>query len=71
MDLFDAILEKHGFPDAVAHEVFMQLIDVVNFCHENGVYHRDLKPENILISKDFRIKLTDFGLASFNKQYTF
>jgi serine/threonine protein kinase len=28
-----------------------------------GVAHRDVKPENILVSKDWRVKLMDFGIA--------
>ena len=40
-----------------------QLIQGIEYCHMNGVIHRDLKPQNILISRDFRLKLADFGLA--------
>lgn len=32
---------------------------------EHHVIHRDLKPENILLDKDYRPKITDFGLSKF------
>ncbi|KAK0204232.1 serine/threonine protein kinase, negative regulator of sexual conjugation and meiosis [Desarmillaria ectypa] len=66
-DLFDKILHAQFFyrRDDRVRNAFLQLIDAIAFCHENGVYHRDIKPENILCSKDgSQIYLTDFGLST-------
>lgn len=64
-------LEKHGrFSEAEARVLFRHLMQVVLYCHENGVVHRDLKPENILLatkSSSSPIKLADFGLATYVK----
>lgn len=40
-----------------------ELLEALNTCHKNGFVHLDIKPENILIKDDFRLKLSDFGLA--------
>ncbi|KAF3448477.1 hypothetical protein FNV43_RR09190 [Rhamnella rubrinervis] len=62
-------LEKQGrFLEKDARIIFRHLMQVVKFCHENGVVHRDLKPENILLataSSSSPIKLADFGLATY------
>lgn len=44
--------------------IFRQIVEAVDYCHENLVFHRDLKPQNILINKTGEIvKIADFGLA--------
>lgn len=62
-------LEKHGrFTEFEARVLFRHLMQVVLYCHENGVVHRDLKPENILLAtkaSSSPIKLADFGLATY------
>ncbi|GAV79424.1 Pkinase domain-containing protein, partial [Cephalotus follicularis] len=64
-------LEKFGrFCESEAQFIFRHLMQVVKYCHDNGVIHRDLKPENILLattSMSSPIKLADFGLATYIK----
>ncbi|KAL3525717.1 hypothetical protein ACH5RR_014089 [Cinchona calisaya] len=70
-ELLDRILSrggKYGEDDAKA--VMIQILNIVAFCHLQGVVHRDLKPENFLFtSKDenSQLKAIDFGLSDFVK----
>ncbi|KAF8966613.1 kinase-like domain-containing protein [Flammula alnicola] len=69
-DLFTQILHSCRYlgDDALIKDVFLQLIDAVEYCHSLGIYHRDLKPENILCFDDgLRVAITDFGLATTDK----
>ncbi|KAJ3077047.1 hypothetical protein HDU98_009448 [Podochytrium sp. JEL0797] len=64
-DLFHCITSRGGLPMHIVKDLFTQICNAVEFCHENGLYHRDLKPENVLISaSDFSVRLADFGLAT-------
>ena len=40
------------------------LLTGLNQCHSNLIVHRDLKPENLLLTKDFNLKIGDFGFAT-------
>lgn len=66
-DLFTQILHHRRYlgNNLLIKEVFLQLLDAVEYCHSLNIYHRDLKPENVLcFDGGLRLAITDFGLAT-------
>ncbi|CAI9752838.1 unnamed protein product [Fraxinus pennsylvanica] len=70
-ELLDRILSRGGkYTEDDAKTVVTQILNVVAFCHLQGVVHRDLKPENFLFTskeENSQLKAIDFGLSDFVK----
>ncbi|TGO35714.1 hypothetical protein BHYA_0149g00270 [Botrytis hyacinthi] len=65
-DLFSLINQKYLNKEDHLKDrqcLFKQLIQGIQFLHSNGIAHRDIKPENLLITKDSKLKITDFGVS--------
>ena len=69
MELVDGItlknyIEKKGrlsYKEAVTIAIHVSM--GIEAAHRNHIIHRDIKPQNIIISKDGKVKVTDFGIA--------
>ncbi|KAK4839722.1 hypothetical protein QYF36_024357 [Acer negundo] len=70
-ELLDRILSRGGkYSEEDAKAVMVQILNVVAFCHFQGVVHRDLKPENFLFTTkedNSPLKAIDFGLSDYVK----
>ncbi|XP_039496615.1 calcium/calmodulin-dependent protein kinase type 1 isoform X2 [Drosophila santomea] len=65
-ELFDRIVEKGSYTEKDASHLIRQILEAVDYMHEQGVVHRDLKPENLLYyspDEDSKIMISDFGLS--------
>jgi serine/threonine-protein kinase len=56
-------IERGPLPLDEALRFAGQMIEALEYAHENGIIHRDLKPANIKVTLDDRLKVLDFGLA--------
>ncbi len=46
-----------------AVSIAIQVAMGLEAAHNNHIIHRDIKPQNIIISKEGKVKVTDFGIA--------
>ena len=66
-NLFHYIRKNNGLNELQSFQLFIQVVNAVNFLHKNDLIHRDIKPENILLfnnekdKNNFLVKLCDFG----------
>lgn len=43
--------------------ISIQMVTGLQAAHNHHIIHRDIKPQNIIISKEGKVKVTDFGIA--------
>ena len=49
-------------------KIFKQIFSAMNYLHNHYIAHRDIKLENILMTKEYTIKIIDFGFGMYNPE---
>ncbi|EPE05649.1 cell division control protein [Ophiostoma piceae UAMH 11346] len=60
-----SICKAYGkFPENLVGVYMTQVLQGLQYLHDQGVIHRDIKGANILTTKDGSVKLADFGVST-------
>ncbi len=63
------ILDREGaLAEETVWRIGLQLCDVLEFLHGQGIIHRDIKPSNVIMKEDGALCLIDFGAARVIKE---
>ena len=61
--LKDYIEKKGKLSAKETISISIQMVTGLQAAHNHHIIHRDIKPQNIIISKEGKVKVTDFGIA--------
>lgn len=61
--LKEVVRDKGRVSQNLAINYIIQVCEALKVAHGKDIVHRDIKSQNIMLTKDNRIKVTDFGIA--------
>lgn len=61
--LKELINDEGRIPERRALNYCIQIAEALKVAHSKHIVHRDIKSQNIMVTRDDRIKVTDFGIA--------
>lgn len=57
-------LYKKRFDEIEAAKILKQVVEGLLYLHTHNIMHRDISLTNLLLTKDMKVKIADFGLAT-------
>lgn len=61
--MYTFLQKNRRIPEGDAKYIFKEILEGLEYLHDNNILFRDLKLENILFDEKGKIKITDFGLS--------
>ncbi|MGN0403885.1 MAG: Stk1 family PASTA domain-containing Ser/Thr kinase [Bariatricus sp.] len=68
--LKEYIQKKGRLSNKEVLSISIQMCTGIEAAHRHEIIHRDIKPQNIIISKEGKVKVTDFGIAKAVSSHT-
>jgi serine/threonine protein kinase len=58
------MLKSFSSKEIIISRLFLQMINAMQYCHEQNIIHRNLRPENIILTSNNQIKIFNFEIDS-------
>jgi tetratricopeptide (TPR) repeat protein len=67
--LKDYIRRKGALPEDQVRFILVNCCKALDYAHSRGIVHRDIKSGNVMLTREKTLKIMDFGLAKFLREY--
>ena len=57
------LIQKKNLSETVIAYITLQILEGLQYCHQNKIIHMDIKQQNILIDESLNVKITDFSVS--------
>lgn len=67
--LKELVRRSGALPEDKVRYILVNCCRALQYAHSKGIIHRDIKSGNVMTTRDMALKIMDFGLAKFLREY--